>query len=32
MILIGERPTTADRHETRVADFRENHTRIPFLN
>src|SRR5207248_7767921 len=28
VIRIGERPTSADRYETTVADLRENHTRI----
>jgi hypothetical protein len=31
MIRIGERPTAADRHETRVAHFREDHSRHPGL-
>src|SRR5256885_355477 len=30
MIGIGEGPTAADRHETRVAVFREDHTHTPF--
>src|SRR5262249_7651121 len=29
VIRIGERPTAADRHETRVAVFREDHTSTP---
>src|SRR5262249_14677520 len=29
VIRIGEGPTTADRHETRVALFREDHTSTP---
>ena len=29
VIRIGEGPTAADRHETRVADFGEDHTRHP---
>src|SRR2546421_9292435 len=29
VIRIGEGPTTADRHETRVAVFREDHTQHP---
>ena len=30
MIRIGEGSTTADRHETRVAVFREDHAQQPF--
>src|SRR5258706_9986511 len=30
VIRIGEGPTAADRHETRVAVFRENHTQQAF--
>jgi hypothetical protein len=30
VIRIGEGSTAADRHETRVTDFREDHTRRPF--
>ena len=30
MIGIGEGPAAADRHETRVAVFREDHTQQPF--
>jgi hypothetical protein len=30
VIRIGEGPTAADRHETMVAVFREDHTRQPF--
>ena len=29
VIRFGEGPTAADRHETRVAVFREDHTRHP---
>src|SRR5687768_2757057 len=29
MIRIGEGPTATDRHETRVADFREDHSQHP---
>src|SRR5213082_2698971 len=32
MIRIGEGSTTADRHETRVAVFREDHTQHPFCS
>jgi len=30
VIRVGEDPTTADRHETRVAVFREDHAQHPF--
>jgi hypothetical protein len=30
IIRIGESPTAADRHEARVAVFREYHTQQPF--
>jgi hypothetical protein len=32
MIRIGEGSTTADRHETRVAVSREDHTQHPFCS
>ena len=32
MIRIGEGSTTADRHETRVAVFREDHIQYPFCS
>jgi hypothetical protein len=32
VIRIGEGPTTADRHETRVAVLREDHTQRPFCS
>ncbi len=32
VIRIGEGPTAADRHETRVAVFREDHTQQPFCS
>ena len=32
VIRIGESPTAADRHETRVAVFREYHTQQPFCS
>src|SRR5437660_6633527 len=32
VIRIGEGPTAADRHETRVAVFREDHTQYPFCS
>jgi hypothetical protein len=28
VIRVGEGPTTADRHETRVAHFREDHIQL----
>jgi hypothetical protein len=30
VVRFGEGPTAADRHETWVADFREDHTQQPF--
>ena len=30
VVRIGERPTAADSHETRVANFGEDHTQQPF--
>jgi hypothetical protein len=32
VIRIGEGPTAADRHETRVAVFREDHSQHPFCS
>jgi hypothetical protein len=32
VIRIGEAPATADRHETRVANFREDHRQHPFCS
>jgi hypothetical protein len=32
VIRIGEGPTAADRHEPRVAVFREDHTQKPFCS
>src|SRR5437773_5113387 len=32
VIRIGEGPTAADRHEARVALFREDHTQQPFCS
>jgi hypothetical protein len=32
VIRIGEGPTAADRHETRVAVLREDHTQRPFCS
>jgi hypothetical protein len=32
VIRIGEGPTAADCHETRVAVFREDHTQQPFCS